>query len=398
MCGETWIAEEFKWAGFNLVTLANNHVVDYGVEGLLAGIAALDDIRLAYAGAGQDLWMARQPGYLETKKGRAAMVASTSAGLHLDTHLWYYNVLHTAATATGNGVPGRPGVNPLRHDIIYTVPPQQFADFQKINEQWGQASTVKLPPYHPVVDREEINFLGSRIVAGDTPGIQYIPLKQDVEGNLRSIRNAKRNAALVIASHHTHERDPLLERQYGTTAERWTASAEYIRQYAKDCLDAGADVYYGSGSHTGQGIEIYKGKPIFYSLANPIVSRENLKRLPLEEYERYNVEYEATISDWIYARWIHGGANDRMDEWFVKTVVATFTMHDGELTELTLHPVDASAGEPWVEGKSGFIHRGVRPVIAKGQDAKTIIERYAKLSEPFGTEITYQNGVGIVKT
>jgi poly-gamma-glutamate synthesis protein (capsule biosynthesis protein) len=112
MSGETWMAEEYKWAGFNLVSISNNHTMDYGVEGLREAMEALDTVRLAYAGAGRDLWEARQPAYLETKKGRASMVASTSAGLYLGSHM------HAAATESGNGLRGRPGVNPLRYDIL----------------------------------------------------------------------------------------------------------------------------------------------------------------------------------------------------------------------------------------------------------------------------------------
>ena len=378
MSGETWIAEEYKWAGFNLTSIANNHTMDYGVEGMLATMEALDRVRLAYAGAGRDLWEARQPSYLETKKGRAAMVASTSAGLYLGSHT------HAAATESGKGLCGRPGVNPLRYDIIYTVTPSQFEELKKINEQWRLRPRWLLP-IRPKIAKDEINFLGSRIVAGDKPGIQHIPLKTDVEGNLRSMRNAKKNAALVVASNHSHERDPTLASEWGY------ASAEYIRNYARACIDAGADVFYGHGDHNGQGMEIYKGRPIFYSLANPIVTSQNIKRLSLEEYEKYGLSPDTMIADWMSVRREVWGyyAEDR----WVKAVVATFTLQDGELTELKLHPIDASAGEP----PGTFVHRGVRPLMVDGEEAKKSVERYAKLSEPFGTEIEFKDGIGVVK-
>lgn len=378
MSGETWIAEEYKWAGFNLVTIANNHTMDYGVEGLLATMKALDEARLAYTGAGRDLWEARQPAYLETKKGRAAMVASTSANLYLGSHT------HTAATASGNGVRGRPGVNPLRYDALYKVTPSQFDVMKKIVEQWNMRRSWTLP-IRPRIDSDELSFLGYRIVKSDEPGVQYIPLEADVEGNLRSIRNAKKNASLVVASNHSHERNPAKASEWGY------APAEYTRDYAKTCIDAGADVYYGHGDHNGQGMEIYKGRPIFYSLANPIVTSQNIKRLSLEEYEKYGLGPDKTIADWMSARReVWGGYAE--DRW-VKAVVATFTLQDGELTELKLHPIDASAGEP----PGTFVNRGVRPLMARGEEAKKIIERYARLSEPLGTEIEFKAGIGVVK-
>jgi poly-gamma-glutamate synthesis protein (capsule biosynthesis protein) len=384
MCGETWLAEEFKWAGFNLIAIANNHVVDFGAEGLLAGIKALDATHLAYAGAGRDLWEARQPGYLETAKGRAAMVSCTSATVHIGTY--GYNALHTVATESGNGLPGRPGVNPLRRDIVYHVTPEQYEIFKQINKEWKQPSVRPLSSLHPKIDQEEISFMNCRIVADDQPRIEHIPLQQDVEGNLRSIRNAKRNAALVVFSNHSHEHDPEL-----STKEWGNQTAKFIRDFYKQCIDAGADIVYGHGDHQGQGMELYKGKPIFYSLANPIVTSQNVKRLCLEEYERYGVDRDDIIAEWMYRRWASGGKRYAND-WWVKTIVPTFTMVDGELTELILHPIDASAGEP----PGSIVHRGVRPVMAKGATAKQIIERYTKLSEPFGAEITFKNGVGVV--
>ncbi len=385
MCGESWLAEEFKWMGFNLVSIANNHVCDYGEEGLLAGIKALDDVRLAHAGAGKDLWEARQPAYVETEKGRAAMVASSSAGLQIGSR----SGLHTAATESGNGVPGRPGVNALRHDIIYTVTPKFFEAFKELNELWGREGAAVTEPLRPKIEGEEISFMGERVVVGDKPSIRYIPLKQDVEGNLRQIKNAKANASLVVATNHSHETDPALRSKWGTN------SAEFIRKYAKDCIDAGADIFYGHGEHAGQGIEIYKGRPIFYSLANPIVQSPNIKRICLEECERYGLGPGTTIAEWMKRRREVGGGTwtHYPHERYMKAIAATFTMQDGEMTELKLYPVDSTFGEP--EGT--FVNRGTRPLMAKGKVAEEVIERYQGLSEPFGTEITFKDGIGIVK-
>jgi poly-gamma-glutamate synthesis protein (capsule biosynthesis protein) len=264
------------------------------------------------------------------------MVSCTSATVQLGTY--GYNALHTVATESGNGVPGRPGVNPLRRDIIYHVTPEQYEVFKKINEQWVQPSVRPLSPLHPKINREEISFMNCRVVADDHPSVEHIPLKQDVEGNLQSIRNAKRNAALVVFSNHSHEIEPALTNEWGKVP------AQFIRDFYKQCIDAGADIVYGHGDHAGQGIELYKGKPIFYSLANPIVTSQNVKRLCLEEYERYAVDRDDIIAEWMYRRWA-GGNKTYANDWWVKTIVPTFTMVDGELTELKLHPIDASAGE-----------------------------------------------------
>ncbi|PZC50992.1 MAG: poly-gamma-glutamate synthesis protein (capsule biosynthesis protein) [Chloroflexi bacterium] len=382
MLGETWLAEEFKWMGFNLVSIANNHVVDFGSEGLLASMNVLKDIRLSHAGAGKDLWDARQPGYVETKAGRASMIATTSAGVQVVPSTG----IHTVATESGNGLPGRPGVNGLRHDIIYTVKPEHFEELKRINETWGQSSNPAMTSLRPKIDKEEIVFLGNRFVVGDKPGVQHIILKQDLEGNLRSIQNAARNSSLVIAANHCHENDPSLHDEWGN------ASAEFIRQYAKDCIDTGAHIFYGHGDHAGQGMEIYNGRPIFYSLGNPIVTSQNVKRMALEEYERFGLERDAGIADWMVHRWEQSGGHYAEDNW-MKAIVPVFTMVDGQLTELTLYPIDGTAGEP----AGTFVNRGSHVVMAKGEEAEQIIERYRELSKPFGTEIKFKDGVGIVE-
>ena len=44
-----------KWAGFNCVTLANNHFLDYGEEGVKETIASLKSNGIEYVGGGKDL-------------------------------------------------------------------------------------------------------------------------------------------------------------------------------------------------------------------------------------------------------------------------------------------------------------------------------------------------------
>ena len=50
--------------------------------------------------------------------------------------------------------------------------------------------------------------------------------------------------------------------------ERETTPSERQRKLARKMIDAGADIVVGSHPHVVQGAEIYKGKPIIYSLGN----------------------------------------------------------------------------------------------------------------------------------
>src|SRR5438270_240575 len=74
----TLVAEELKWAGFDLLSVANNHAGDFGVEGMRRTARALRDAGLTFAGTGENLAFARSPAYLDSHKGRVALIACTS--------------------------------------------------------------------------------------------------------------------------------------------------------------------------------------------------------------------------------------------------------------------------------------------------------------------------------
>jgi poly-gamma-glutamate synthesis protein (capsule biosynthesis protein) len=78
-------------AGIGLVSLANNHALDYDVQGLLDTIRTLDEHAIAYAGAGPDLPAALQPAIVQRKHVSIGMAAFCD---------------HQADFAAGNGCPG----------------------------------------------------------------------------------------------------------------------------------------------------------------------------------------------------------------------------------------------------------------------------------------------------
>ena len=71
-------AEVIKKAGVNLVSLANNHMADYGIEGLLSTIKALEKADLYYVGAGKDKKEACAPIFFDVAGYRIAFLARTS--------------------------------------------------------------------------------------------------------------------------------------------------------------------------------------------------------------------------------------------------------------------------------------------------------------------------------
>lgn len=57
-----WTLEGLKWAGFDAVSLANNHLVDCNREGMLETFHYLGQAQLPFFGAGENIEQAKEPG------------------------------------------------------------------------------------------------------------------------------------------------------------------------------------------------------------------------------------------------------------------------------------------------------------------------------------------------
>src|SRR5271169_625273 len=69
------VSAALKNAGFNVVSLANNHTLDYGADGLAQTVEALDAAGIQHAGAGANLMVARQPAMFEIHAEKVAILA-----------------------------------------------------------------------------------------------------------------------------------------------------------------------------------------------------------------------------------------------------------------------------------------------------------------------------------
>jgi poly-gamma-glutamate synthesis protein (capsule biosynthesis protein) len=369
------IADELAWAGFRLFAAANNHSFDYGHAGLLATIEHLERRGLAYAGAGRNLAEARAPGYLQVAQGRVALVAMCSTFAP-----------GALAGEQRPDMPGRPGLNPLRCKTRYVVTHEQMAQLRRISQETGlEAIKAQAAKAWAKVEQQDtdtlFHFLGQPFELGDRPAIRTDPHPGDLEGNLRSIRDAARQAHWVIASLHHHEKNLTREQP-----------AEFVPIAARRCLEAGAHAFVGHGPHLCQGIEIYQGRPIFYSLGNFVFQNEMIERLPTEIYERYGLDHRATPADLYDARSYlpDGSLGGRMlDPPYWESVIALCRFAGSRLAALELVPVTLGMG-------TARPQRG-RPVLAEGAQAKSIIEQMGALSAPYGTEIEYRDGRGVVR-
>lgn len=75
-------AKRLSAHGFRIVSVASNHIMDFGTEGLSSTFAALDAVGILHVAAGLDLDVARRPAIVEARGRRIAFLASAAEGAH----------------------------------------------------------------------------------------------------------------------------------------------------------------------------------------------------------------------------------------------------------------------------------------------------------------------------
>lgn len=350
MAAEPYLAGELVWAGFDMVSRANNHTMDYSAGGLRATTRALDAVNLVHAGAGENLSRARAPAYLETGGGRVALISVASTFSDEDR----------AGPQRGD-LRGRPGLSPLRYTTTYHVSRSSLDKLREVGEEMGFS----------VSEGDSLRFLRTQFVAADTTGRRTTLHEGDLADIVAVVREARKQADWIIVTSHTHE-----------SAESRDVPADFLVRFARTVVDAGADMFVGHGPHVLRGIEIYRGKPIFYSLANFIFQNETVRFLPGDMYRRYGVPSDAHPGDIQDARI---GSSDTGgfpgQRWYWESVIAVPRFDDGQLTEIRLFPITLGFGNPRPQ-------RG-RPRLADAEAGQRIIATLKELSEPFGVSIRY---------
>ena len=362
MGAPAWVLDELKWAGFRLFGAANNHSFDFGTEGMLSNLRHLRQAGVAYAGIGENLARARAPGYLDTRKGRVALIACAST----------FSILSAAGTQRPD-LPGRPGLNPLHFKTTYTVEPSTLASLRALARA-GSGGEGGAP-----AAADELRFLGATFRAGDKPGITTEPDPRDLKEITAEIRDARRQADWVMVSIHAHE---------GAPGDR-EVPAQFLVAFAHAAIDAGADLFVGHGPHVLRGVEIYKGKPIFYSVANFIFQNETIAFQPQENYDAVNLPLTANPADYFDKRSANDTRSFPADQKIWESVLAEATFNSKrELQEIELYPITLGFHE-------SRTLRG-RPMPATGELATSIIDRVARLSKAMGTTVTWQDGKGVI--
>lgn len=193
-------------AGFDVMAAANNHSVDAGHEGLDDTLNLLHSLGIRTVGAGANLSEAAAPAIVERHGVRIGFLGFASV----------YQAGYEARTST-------PGLAAMRIHSHYYIP------------EWDAYGKVE---------------------PGVVPAVRTFPYPEDVELLGSLVADLRSKTDVVVVSHHWGQ------------AGRPAHLTEYERILGRTSIDAGADIVLGHHHHFLRGIELYRGKPIFYGLGH----------------------------------------------------------------------------------------------------------------------------------
>ncbi|MDX0623368.1 capsule biosynthesis protein CapA [Sinorhizobium medicae] len=344
-CSDPAVLDALGAIGFQALSLSNNHAFDLGPSGVLSTLEEVEKRGFLHAGLGRNAREVSRARIATINQRRVALVAM-DGGPGPD---FMY-----AADADENR-PERPGVNRLRLSQLLEVDDVAFEQIRTVRDKIGYTAidlaNDSQPDDPPRLDPQaEVAIARSVFKRSDRYGRGVRIDEVDMARNLAAIASAARDEALVIAYLHHHH-----------WASDWYQLPEWVSGVAKRCIDAGASMFVSHGAPVLQPVEIYRGRPIFYSLGNFI----------------FHVRSEK--STWTAA-----------EVWESVVGVCSFAS-DNSLIDISFHPV-VIGGDDGLE--DGVLERRLVPQLVTGDSAVRILGRLQEQSARLGAHIEISGNVG----
>ncbi len=237
------VAPDLKRMGFSMVGRANNHALDWGLEGMRETSRRLEEAGIPYAGCGETAALARAPAYFESRRGRVALVSFATTFRPT-----------TDARDPHGSAPGRAGLSAVHLVMKVHVRAPAMAALASADCQMNRRSCGAVPA--------SLTLNGTTYVQDVRDFNEYLIDVADLESVGRSIREARQHADLVIVAVHTHECAWDCEHGFPMLP------GDFLKQLAHGAIDAGADVFAATGIHNLGPVEIYHGRPVFYGFGD----------------------------------------------------------------------------------------------------------------------------------
>ena len=235
------LLDDIKRLGFGMLTLANNHLFDFGE---LAFFDTLDHLRAAgirSVGAGENLDAAWRAEVIEVGGFRVAFLGGAST-------------LGPGSAATRD----RPGVAPIH-----------------------------------IAESYHIDAVASIEQPGSAPYVHTRAWTEDLQRACQAVADARKSADCVIVALHWGVPPAWRPRfQDGL--------ADYQIEVGHALVEAGADIIVGAHPHSLQEVEVYRGGIIFYSLGNFVFhhNRGPVRDTPVSRHAPYHLNIKRRNRNW----------------------------------------------------------------------------------------------------
>jgi poly-gamma-glutamate synthesis protein (capsule biosynthesis protein) len=219
--------DDFRASGLNMLSVANNHSFDLGEAGLLSWIEESKKRGFTVAGGGRNLAEATAAGVMTVKGQRVGLLAF----------------------------------------LCCAEDYQSPADMAEFRAQAGKSGIG-------LITGERVTVPGASIPL-------LLPNAADMRTMTDAVRRARADVDTLMVSFHQHwnlDTPPGGGGRGAAPPPRTLVPAQLDRAgnlvaegrklIARSAVDAGADLIVGHGPHVLNGVEVYKGKPIFYSLGH----------------------------------------------------------------------------------------------------------------------------------
>jgi poly-gamma-glutamate synthesis protein (capsule biosynthesis protein) len=304
--GAPSLAPALRDIGLRVVSFAHNHSLDFGIAGLLQTLDVVRASGIEVIGAGRDVDAALAP------------VVTTHRGVRV-AWMGFASTLPPGSSATSD----RPGVAPLRVRVRFE------ADASVMEEQ-----------------------------PGTSPYVSTSVNDDDLERATDAVRRARAGADAVVVSVHWGVPP-------GWAAPFQGILAGYQRPLAHALVDAGAGVILGHHPHTLHGVELYRGRPVLYSLGNFIFHA-------LAEGRRFSLGRPAPPYQMDAVR------VPELEE----SAVFRLTFNGAQCTRISVHPTMADpAGEQH---------------LVAGPQASHVLQRMHSMCAALGVALQISNDTGII--
>jgi len=348
--------------GFNGCSCANNHSLDFGFDALFLTMKTLREKKMPFAGIGETLQEATQAAFVDTPKGRVALV-SLSASFHPDA---------MAGWKTSRS-PGRPGLSALRYKETYLVTEQQLGWVKEIASETGINGNRELnvrtgfeKPDAP--GTFQMGKLAFKVA--EKAGRTSVCNTNDLKRLTDAIVAAKRQADVVIVMPHSHT----------MRCKNVEEPAPYFMEFCRAAVDAGADAVFGGGTHQLKGIEIRNGKPIFYSLGDFVFQNNVVPLVPPDFCEQYGVPLDSDAKAAFNARSKGGKVGLHAFRENFLSVVPRLTCENGRVANIEMLPIELHWKHDW--SVNGL------PRTADAEASGVILAALRRTSAEFGTKIS----------